>query len=588
MIDVEQALREELVRLAPATGPADWGEVLTRAGRPSPWPRRSVVAALLITALVAVGAATPLGGAIVGGFSAWLTGEPGSPASKAQQRAFDRANARTWLGFPAGTELRRLSSVDAAGTNVDLFGFRSGTRLCLRVVVSGGSRGSATSCAPVSELRHAGAPVRVVLVDKDFGQGAKRAWFGVDRYRAPAIQVTAGFAADGVRSVQVDDRSGSHVIRAASNAFLYVAQRPDVGQRVRRIRARTSRGLVSVPFAPSPFGAGPFGAVTRAAPGPARVERHVSGGTIGWLDRRELRGSSIGRIPGRSGADVRRHVVFGRVIEPDPGRPERIAVTLSTSRHGGRATGLCTWLLLRGGASVGGCAVRAGLFSKSPIAAELGMDGQFTTIAGLVSDDVARVVAFVADGQTLAVPLADNVFLVDIASSRFPARLVAYDAAGRVIGTAVPPGGTSLGAGPTRGRARLLARGVSGTGATAELFVGGSTTGGRCLYVKWHRSRRAAGEMIQCDDFSTPASPLQLSTDGSPTEFVMGRVHANAARVEVRFADGARGTVAPMQGFVLYTVPKSHLLKGREVVGAAALDASGKVLQVESFRPPKR
>jgi hypothetical protein len=186
------------------------------------------------------------------------------------------------------------------------------------------------------------------------------------------------------------------------------------------------------------------------------------------------------------------------------------------------------------------------------------------------------------------VPLVDNVFLVDIASSRFPARLVAYDSKGRVIGNVVPPGGTGAGAGPARGRARLVIRGISSTGATAELLVGKSTTGGRCMYVRSYFSRRARGVMVSCGDFTTSAAPLQLGANSSPAQFVEGLVHPNVAKIEVRFADGSRATVAPIQGFVLFTVPKAHLAKGREVVAAAALDAAGKVLQVESLRPPKR
>ena len=51
---------------------------------------------MLIIAAVAIGVATPLGAAIGRGladFSAWLTGEPGTPASESEQREFEAANA---------------------------------------------------------------------------------------------------------------------------------------------------------------------------------------------------------------------------------------------------------------------------------------------------------------------------------------------------------------------------------------------------------------------------------------------------------------------------------------------------------------
>ncbi len=212
MIDVEQRLRDELDLLAPPTAEPDWSEVLELAGRSRPRRRRRAATAIaaVVAVVVAILVATPLGAGIVhslGGFSSWLTGQPGSPASEAEQREFERANARSWLGFPAGTKLRRLSMVTdpATGRTVDLLGFRSGSTLCLQVVVSGKVRETKMSCAPLAELRQAGAPVRVVLVDHGFGQGTKRASYGIDRFRAPGLQVTAGIAADGVRPVVVED-----------------------------------------------------------------------------------------------------------------------------------------------------------------------------------------------------------------------------------------------------------------------------------------------------------------------------------------------------------------------------------------------
>jgi hypothetical protein len=590
-VDVEQRLREELERLAPATAPLDWSEVLNRAGsrRGGRWSAFAVAACVI--AVVAF--ATPLGAAIahgLGGFSAWLSGEPGSPVSPSEQRAFDRANARTWLGFPQGTRLRRLITAGGpAKTEVELLGFRSGSTLCLRIVVSGKTRGSKLSCAPLADLRKAGAPVRVVLVDHGFGRGTKRAWYGIDLVRAPALQVTAGIAADGVRRVVVVDDSGRHAVRAASNAFLYVAGNPDAGQRVRRISARTRKGLVTVPFRPAPFGYG-GGTAPGVATGPTHVERVVRNGTIGWLDRREPRGQSLEVLPGRIRGLVRRHTVFGRVITPDPSRPVRVAITLSTSRHGGKATGLCSWLIMRSGTG-GGCSIRATLFAKNPIAIELSLGGgsdEFSTISGLASDDVARIIAFLANRQTASVPLADNTYLVDIARSRFPVRLVAYDHAGRVIGVTPAIGDLDDGAGPVRGRARPLLHVVSPSGATATLLVGRSTSGGRCMYVRWYRNKHAGGVMTNCMDFTGRGSPLQLGTDGNPTQFVLGRVRSDVATVELRFADGARAKAEPTQGFVLYAVSRTHLAKGHELVGAVAHGADGKSLGSESFRPPRR
>jgi hypothetical protein len=601
MIDVEQRLRDELDLFAPPTPSPDWDGVVKLAahGRRRARRRSAVVVAVLVAAVSGILVATPLGAAIahsLGGFSAWLTGQPGSPVSKEEQRAFEEANARSWLHFPAGTQLRRLATVTDPGTGarVDLLGFRSKSTLCLRVAVTGSVRGSTLSCAPLEELRKAGAPVRVVLVDFGFGSGTKRAWYGVDRYHASALQVTAGIAADGVRRVVVVDASGRHTVRAASNAFLYVATKPDVGQRVRRIWAETDTSRIRVPFAPAPFGLGGGGAPGRP-PGPPKVDRKVRGGTIGWLVRREPRGEPLDVVPARSRRSVERHAVFGRVIAPDPERPLRVAVTLSHSRHGHRPTGLCTWLFIGGGGAGGGCAVRATVFARGPITSGMSLTSgsdEFATISGLASDDVARIVAFLADGQTMRVPLTDNVYAVDIARSRLPARLVAYDREHRVIGFSEPirDVNASPGGAPAHGRARPLRHAVSPTGSTAALSVGESTSGGRCMYLRYHRSKIVQGTMVSCGERAWHGSPLQLGTLGHPTEFVFGRVRADVATVVVRFADGEHASVAPAEGFVLYTVPRKHLAPGHQVVAAAGRNEAGATVGTQSFPlpPPKK
>ncbi|HYZ79585.1 MAG TPA: hypothetical protein VE596_19660 [Gaiellaceae bacterium] len=588
MIDVDQRLREELDLLAPATPGPDWDGVLRLAGRRR--RRFAVAAAVVAAAACGILVATPLGAGIVhglGGFSAWLTGQPGEPASPKEQRAFEQANARSWLGFPAGTQLRRLATVTepATGTTVDLFGFRSRSRLCLRVGVTGKTRGTATSCGPLDELRKAGAPVRVVLVDSAFGTGTKKAWYGLTRYRNSALQVTAGIIADGVRRVLVVDGSGRHTIRATSNAFLYVASEPDVGQRVRRIWAETDTSRIRVPFAPAPFGVGGGSAPQRRAPAPPTVDRKVRGGTIGWLNRHEPRGQPLDVLPASARWSIERHAVFGRVITPDPDRPLRVAITLNHSRHGHRAKGLCMWLMIRDGGSGGGCAVRATVFAQGPIpigqiAVRVSSD-EFATVQGLASDDVARIVAFLADGQTMPVPLADNVYVVDIARVRLPARLVAYDAKHRVIGytttiTAVLGGGPS----PARGRARLLLHGVSPTGTTAALYVGKSTTGGRCMFLHIRQSKHVGGTMQWCSPARWRGSPLLLN---ALPGLVAGAVRPDVATVVFRFADGTRATVTPTEGFVLYVVPRAHLARGHELVGAVARTAAGKTIGTQPF-----
>ena len=604
MIDVEQVLRDELDRLTPVPGPADWSEVLALAGHSRAragqrWAVAIGAFAAIAGVIVAVAVATPLGAAIahdLGGFSAWISGEPGTPAPKPAQQAFARANARSWHGFPTGTQLRQLVTVTnpKTGRRIQLFGFRSGDTLCIRLVVTGAST---QSCAPLAELRQAGAPVRVVLIDQPFGKGTKRrVWYGIDRIGAPALQVTAGIVADGVKDVVVQDNSGRHTVAAAANAFLYVAFDPDVAQRVSKIWAQTATGLIPVPFAPSPFGffPGPGGTTQHPVPGPTEVQRHVSGGTIGWLDKHKPIGQSLDILHGANGRLVRRHVVFGRIITPDPGSPTRIALTLSASHNGGRPTGLCTWIVTSDNGVGGGCAVRATLFSKGPLAGGIGGgsgSGEFETYTGLASNDVHRVVAFLANGQTQPVALTDNVYLAEIARSKLPARLVAYDTAGRIIGIApiLYGFGGRVGqnpGGPARGKARELLHRVSPTGATAELLVGKSTSGGECVYVRHYLNKHESGVTVSCAPATWQGSPIQLGGGGAPGIW-MGRVRADVTTVELRFADGAQATIKPTDGYILYIAPNTHLADGHALSTATARNSAGKVIGTESFKQPR-
>ena len=267
MNDVDDILRTELARLVPITNTgSDWDAVASRAGlRRERTRRRAAAFGALVAATAVVGLVTPLGGAIargLDGFSAWLTGQPGSPVSQKEQQDFDRANARSWLAFPKGTQLRHLITQRVGSTSVELLGFRSGSStLCLRLSVVGKSRTSTVSCAPLADLRLAGAPVRVLLVDKPVGKGTKEAWFGIDHVHSSNLQITAGVAADNVRSVVLQDAQGRHVVPARANAFLYVARHPEVAQRVRAVWARRS-GFWSQ--------RGPVPASLQVRPGPGR------------------------------------------------------------------------------------------------------------------------------------------------------------------------------------------------------------------------------------------------------------------------------------------------------------------------------
>jgi hypothetical protein len=592
MNDVDDKLRAELDRLVPSDSRLDWGEIAARSGlKRERARRRLVIGAAVAIATVVIGVASPLGAAIGRGlddFSAWLTGEPGTPASESEQRAFESANARTWLRFPDGTRLRHLVTVKAGGETVELLGFRSGSdALCLRLSIRGNLQGRTMSCAPVAELRRSGGPARVVIADFALGKGDKQAWYGIDRYHSAKLQITAGIAADGVESIVLEDDVGRHEVQVSSNAFLYVASEPEVGQRVKRVWARSKAGLDPVPFAPALFGR-PAGQPSRPAPAAPAIERKVKGGTIGWLEEREPRGESLDVLPpGGLPGHARGNAIFGRVLKPDPDRPFRVVLTVNTERPDGLPATVCVWPVTRAGAS-GGCQPYSDAFDRGPIVVggsmRFGSDA-FMTISGMASDDVARIDALLADGQHAEVPLEDNAFVIDLPRANLPARFVAYDDDDRVIGVTKPWSDFGAWAGPARGRARLLLRVTGPEGVAGELFVGPSTDGGECFYVRDLFGSAAPRVGMGCERPIWNGRALELGASWTPPRLVSGRVRPDVRRVRVRFADGSTTILTPTRGYVLWAVPREHIEPGHELVAFEGLDADGDVLGRQSWPP---
>lgn len=605
MIDVDEILRTEMQRWIPTDSRSDWGEVaagagLTRARR----LRRAAIAAAAIAVAAVLGAGTPLGAALVHSFddfSAWLTGQPGTPASQTEQQAFEDANARTWLRFPKGTQLRHLISAKVNGSTIELLGFRSGSSaLCLRLQVAGKARQSTLQCAPLAELRRAGGPVRPVIIDAGVGQGDKIAWYGIDRVRSSQLQITAGIASDAVRSVVLEDEAGRHEVDAVANAFLYVAANPDVGQHVNRIWARTDAGLVEIPFAQALRG---YGGSSPAKPAPAApaIEREIKSGRISWLEEHEPRGDPIDVLPadlrgpvlGRRGGIAgrpRTTVLYGRVLTPDPDRPARVVLTLNARRPGGPPAGLSTWFVTRDSSGGGGSPYPA-VFHRTLIPSTLSGGGpsEFATASGAASDDVAKIEALLADGQRTEVPLKDNAFMVDLPRANLPARLIAYDASGRVIDVTEPLGDFGgPGPGPARGRAKSLLRVTGANGAHAELLVGRSSNGGECYYVKHFLDRHNQGVSANCTAPIWSGQALQLSWDYTPAHFISGRVRPDIRAIRIRFADGTATTLTAKRGYVLWAASKNHLAAGAAAKTVEGLRANGSVAARQSLVLPRR
>jgi len=173
-----------------------------------------------------------------------------------------------------------------------------------------------------------------------------------------------------------------------------------------------------------------------SAPGPQRVERQLPPGTIRWLFDHQPRGQSLQAAGIAVGSLVGSHwqpVRFARVLRPDPSSRTRIVVSLI----GKRGRNLCMSVFFPGG-GVGGCGVGHLAPVKFTTFSGLGLvpSGGFV-IAGLASDQVARIELFIANGTHRRVPLRDNAFFTRVARGELPVNLVAYDRQGEVIGTTV-------------------------------------------------------------------------------------------------------------------------------------------------------
>jgi hypothetical protein len=587
--EFDPAVIRVLERYAPMPDQSvEWDLVLHRAhvvGRPP--RRRLLVLALMAGVVMLLVLATPLGGAIrglVADFSRWLTGTPGTAVSEEKQREFDQAQARSWVAFPGSPKLRQLSRVEKDGVTYDLVGFRSADSLCIRVITSGAVHDRRLTCAPVDELRNDDVPVRVLFADWGIGKGDKREQIGFSTYSSARAQVTAGIAADGVESIDLHDDQGSHRVPAVSNAFLYVAERPEVGQRVMEIRAQLADGQpVEVPFTVAPWAFGDFGGASGVPGGPTKVEREIDTGEIGWVARHDERGAPIDDSL-RDKFHAFSNISFGRVLTPDPNSPKRLAITIGAPGGHGAAmsSALCETLLASDGTAAGGCLdsrFRHGPFSFGYSVS--GAGDQYATFAGVASDDVARLELFTATGSKLEVPLRDNAYLAEVALARLPAKLVAYDKQGRVIGIEQTP--------RSEGPARLISPPIlhlsvaaDGVG-TIELLANKTREGGQCWEAKGTGKVSFRGG--SCIGTRWTVAPLRVAPIPDPAVFLYGRAREDIRTLTLRYADGEQSELTPGKyGYVLALIPAEHRRTGHQLVALTGRGEDGRIIAREDFR----
>jgi len=587
VIDVEPPIISGLDRLVPlpSSERANWQEVLGQAGvrsRSRLSRKRLVVAAACLAAVGAIVVAPPVRAALGHGFntfSTWLTGSPGKPSSPSEQRAFDRAT-RSWAGFPQGTKLRRLVQTRTGGMTFTLYGFRAAGSLCLRLVVTGSASARTFVCPPLSALRGSNQPGLVVAANEVVGI-TRQAASGPFSFVKPKFEVTFGVVADGVQRIELvgsDGRSTTALLSA--DTFLAIGKGSSPVTRAWAI-AGHRRVALAMTVSASPFGFPQVTGPQFSVKGPATVQRTVHGGAIRWLARREPRGTAVpGSVHHIVG--VLPDVIFHREITPDPSAPERMVVSVRpagaaySGAHLRNKLQVCAEVV--GGRFVGGggCWPAGRLFSTAPFS--LGLleqpGGQTVTIAGLASDDVAKLTLYLSTGRLVAVPLHDNGYITSAAKADYPVRLVAYDSDGRVIGIKTLQESSHTNPAVPQPVANAQWHSLLRTSA-GEVFLAPSTAGGTCYAIR-------VGVVTSGPICESPpaANELQLGVGWSKQGAeVTGRVGSAISRVLVHLDDGKTQTISPIRGYIIATLPPgTDARNGNPVRSITALAANGRTI----------
>lgn len=588
MLDVEPVITAELEQLFAAPVPEpDWDDVRRRARAVdrsrTRAPRRVLVlaaAAAFAIAVVAVAIAAALGG-----FSTWLSGEPGKPASQQAQAAFDRST-RSWRGFPRSTQLRQLISAQVGSGHYTLYGFRGAGSLCLRLVATGSISGTQLACAPLAELRARSAPALVLAADFTLGSTGRTVTQGPLSLHASRAAVSFGVLADGVDGIEVTHQTPAPTrVLLGGDAFLAISPGLSPFNTTTAIVARAGKTRAAVPFAPQPTPYGRQPPLSRPSPaGPSAVQRTVKGGAISWFARRQLRGQPVpahlhGILANKA------NVIFARMLTPDPRIPELVVVSIrpaGKAYFGGRLHNnhqVCAELI-GGRYTGGGCWPAGRLFSTAPFTATVTQQygDQVVAVTGVASDQVARMSQYSATGAHQQVPLHDNTYLALATLADYPLRLVAYDNHGRIIGIKTFEGDLN---------APVMSRPAPGahwkqvvTNTTGTVYTVRSTTGGTC--VGFRESSGAA--TFACDQNVAPNALALSTTNDDKQSVILGRVGTNITQVSVQLRNGRTLTLRPIHGYLLQQLPHVSRDPSAGVARVQGLDSNGRVVAQQSFR----
>lgn len=173
--------------------------------------------------------------------------------------------------------------------------------------------------------------------------------------------------------------------------------------------------------------------------------------------------------------------------------------------------------------------------------------------------------------------------------------IVALDANGKVIGTQIIPAGSPLDrivptTLPDGTRVPLSARAEP---AKARKIVSFTAKNGSRVYL-WVMPRRGGGECYVYNQGGGCPPPGALNRGpafagglsiGTKRVLFFAEAEAKVTQIELRYQDGSREELTPIDGFVLHEITPAHYPQGRRLAVAIATNSNGRVLYRQEFQP---
>jgi len=210
------------------------------------------------------------------------------------------------------------------------------------------------------------------------------------------------------------------------------------------------------------------------------------------------------------------------------------------------------------------------------------------------NQETAKLELRFADGKTAVLPLLwvskpiDRAFYLyqltraqETPRNR-PTALVALDKNGRVLARVtsafrLPPSWSNPNNVSNKSQRHVILR-----SGPLSIAIAPSRAGGDCFWVRYRTASIGSG--CAPPRFLTTPMAGGLSHGTGFTSFD-AQLKPDVARVALGFQTGANVTLTPVQGFVLYNIPKTHWPRGERLIEAVAYSRNGAKLASEKFNP---